>query len=166
MMSRVHQERTSPFLLTLRISGMLLHNCLVDSGSGLNIMTEEVAHVLGLQIRPWPFSAAQLDNSEVPIIGFVHQERIELAAHQREYQCIDIAITRTTSKFGMILGRGWSRLVNAYFSSDWTHMWLMEHEVQIHSEPQMRYLISLQGQSNEVATTSEVQLYRGHARNG
>lgn len=58
----------APFLITLRVAGKNLHNCMMDSGARANIMPYEVCKELNLPIAESPDGITQLDDTPVKVV--------------------------------------------------------------------------------------------------
>lgn len=58
-----------PFLLSIKIYGKNLHNCLIDSGASCNMMPLSIAQRLGVNPQPSNRIVIQLDKTEVKVIG-------------------------------------------------------------------------------------------------
>lgn len=66
-----------PFLVTLRVVGKNLHNCMMDLGVGANIMLYEVCKALHLPIVESLDGITQLDNTLM--MGMIHNLHIQIA---------------------------------------------------------------------------------------
>lgn len=67
------------FLITLRVAGKNLHNYIMDSGDGANIMSYEVYKALNLPIAKSSNGITQLDNTLMKLVGMIHNLRIQIA---------------------------------------------------------------------------------------
>ena len=61
--------KTPPFLLTLEILNHKVHNCLVDSGSSVNVMPLAVCENINGQPKPTTWEVTQLDKTNVKVVG-------------------------------------------------------------------------------------------------
>ena len=67
-----------PFLLSTRIFGKNLHNCLIDLGTSYNIMPLSIVQRLGVNPQPSNRIVIQLDKTEVKVIGVLKDVQIQL----------------------------------------------------------------------------------------
>ena len=63
------KAKTPPFLLTLEVLNHNLHNCLVDSGSSVNVMPLEVYKNINGHPKPTTWEVVQLDRTSVKVVG-------------------------------------------------------------------------------------------------
>ena len=63
------KDRTPPFLLTLEILNHKVHNCLVNSGSSVNVMSLTVCKKINGQPKPIAWEVTQLDRTNVKVVG-------------------------------------------------------------------------------------------------
>lgn len=94
-----------PLLITLRIAGKNLHNCLVDGGVGGNVMPYETCKKLNLPIVQSPKKVTQLDKTKVRVVGMVMDKYIQIAANPHIVQYIDIQIVDIPEYYGLILAK-------------------------------------------------------------
>ena len=66
---RTRKTNTPPFLLTLEMLNHNVHNCLVDSGSSMNVMPLEVCKKLNGKLKPTLWDVTQLDKTSVKVVG-------------------------------------------------------------------------------------------------
>ena len=90
--------KTPPFLLTLEILNHKVHNCLVDSGSSVNVMPLTVCKKINGQPKPTAWEVTQLDRTSVKVVGDI------------------------LDGYGLILNRDWFARLKGYFASDWSHL--------------------------------------------
>lgn len=148
-----------PLLITLKIAGKNLHNCLVDGGAGGNIMPYETCKKLNLSIVESPKKVTQLDKIEVRVVGMVMDEHIQIAADPRIVQYIDIQIVDIPKYYGLILAKDWSSTLNGYIATDYSHIWLpwrgVANQIRIEQEPRLKETIIDYNNINEILVTSE-----------
>lgn len=148
------KAETPSFLLSVRIFGKLLNNCLVDSGASGNVMHLTMCKRLGLIPTQTKKKVTQLDKREVHVIGELNNIHMQLAVHPRIQSCIDISIVDIPDGYGMLLSREWSRRPNGYISTDFSHMWLpwkgVPNQIKIDNTPRLRLMITEYGEDNEI----------------
>ena len=83
---------TPPFLLTLEMLNHNVHNCLVDSGSAVNVMPLEICKNINGQPESTFCEVTQLDSSGVKVVGEMKNVLILLSANNKICQFIDITV--------------------------------------------------------------------------
>lgn len=62
------------------------------------------------------------------------------------WQTIDITVVDIPEAYGLLLSRDWSRKLNGYFGTDWSHLWLLykgvPNQIRIDREPHMKYTVT------------------------
>ena len=142
-----------PFLVTLEILNHKVHNCLVDSGSSMNVMPLAVFKKLNGQLKPTVWDVTQLDKTSVKVLGEMENVLIRLSASKRTCHYIDIIVADIPDGYGMILNRDWTARLKGYFASDWSHLWLPQKGspsmIKILREPYMKHNVTKLGEENE-----------------
>ena len=65
------REGHHPFYISLLMNNLLIHNCMLDSGSSSNITTKKVMEQLNLKItRPY-HNVCAMDSREVEVVGII-----------------------------------------------------------------------------------------------
>ena len=116
----IKTKKTSapPFLVTLEILNHKVHNCLVDSGSSMNVMPLAVCKRLDGPLKPTIWDVTQLDETSVKVVGEMEDVLIRLAGNKRTCHYVDIIVADIPDGYGMILNRDWTSRLNGYFASD------------------------------------------------
>ena len=79
------KEDHPPFYVSLMIGDLLLHNCMLDSGSSSNVMTKKVMDQLKLRpTRPYQNICA-MDYREVDVVGLIQNFPVRLDKYPSEY---------------------------------------------------------------------------------
>ena len=73
------------FLLSIRIYGKNIHNCIINLGASFNVIPLSIAQSLGVIPQPSNQIVIQLDKTEVKVIGVLKDVRIQLTIDQ-EFQ--------------------------------------------------------------------------------
>ena len=89
---KIKKTSTPPFLVTLEILNHKVHNCLVDSGSSMNVMPLAVCKKLNGQLKPTIWDVTQLDKTSVKVVGEIENVLIWLSASKRTCHYIDIIV--------------------------------------------------------------------------
>jgi len=77
------KKEAPPFLLTIRMFGKNIHNCMVDSGASANVMPLGICKTLGLTPTKSAKVVTQLDKTEVNVIGELMHIQMQLASDPR-----------------------------------------------------------------------------------
>ena len=105
--------KTPPFLLTLEILNHNVHNCLVDSGSSVNVMPLAVCKKINGQPKPTTWEVTQLDRTNVKVVRETNVKVVRemedvlilLSANEKICQYIDIVVADIPDGYGIILNR-------------------------------------------------------------
>ena len=150
---KIKKTSAPPFLVTLEMLNHQVHNCLVDSGSCMNVMPLVVCKKLNGQIKPTLWDVTQLDKTSVKVVGEMENVMIQLSANKKICHYIDIIVADIPDGYGMILNRDWTSRLNGYFASDWSHLWLPQkgspNLIKILREPFMKHNVTKLGEENE-----------------
>ena len=145
--------KTPPFLLTFEILNHNVHNCLVDLGSTVNVMTLSVCKRINGQPKPTTWQVTQLDRTNVKVVGEMEDVLILLSENEKICQYINIVVANIPDAYGPVLNRDWSARLNGYFASDWSHLWLPHkgstNQIKILREPQMKHNVYQLEEKNE-----------------
>ena len=109
------KAKTPPFLLTLEVLNHNVHNCLVDSGSSVNVMPLEVCKKINGQPKPTTWEVVQLDRTNVKVVGKMKNVLIRLSVNNKICQSIDIMVADILDGYGIILNRDWKIQVKGLF---------------------------------------------------
>ena len=96
------KDDTPPFLLTLEMLNHNVHNCLVDSGSAVNVMPLEVCTNINGQPESIAWEVTQLDSTGVKVVGEMNV-LIHFSANNKICQFIDIMVADIPGGYGIIL---------------------------------------------------------------
>lgn len=81
-----------PCLITLRLVGKNLQNCMMDSDASANIMPYEVCKALNLLVAESPDGITQLDNTPVKVVWMIQNLRIHIASEPQIERDIDVRV--------------------------------------------------------------------------
>lgn len=148
-----------PFLVTMRVAGKTLHNCMMDSGAGVNIMPYKICQALNMSIVESPQGITQLDETPIRVVGMIHDLRIQIASEPRIIRDVDLQVVNIPPKYGMLLSRNWSSTLNGYWSMDFKHLWLpwkgVTNQIKVLCEPYLANPITEYNRTNRVALVEE-----------
>ena len=80
-----------------------VHNCLVDSGSAVNVIPLEVCKNINGQPDTTPWEVTQLDSTGVKVVGEMKNVLIRFSANNKICQFIDIMVADIPGGYGFIL---------------------------------------------------------------
>ena len=87
-------------------------------------MPLSICNKLNATWEPCPIQIFQLDKSKVKVVGILRNVLLRLSTDPRMHQIIDIVIDDIPETYGMWLSRDWSKKLEGYLSTDWSHLWL------------------------------------------
>ena len=94
------------------IKGQDLHGCIIDGGSGVNVISEATCHNLGLnQWEPCPFWLRMADTRSVRPIGLIRHLDFTLGGHMFTISAVVLRL-EAQGAYPMLLGRPWLRTTN------------------------------------------------------
>ena len=125
LIGRKSRSQTPPFLLIFEIFKQNVLNCLVDSGASSNVMPYLVCKKLNAEPQLCKTMIIQLDRSHVKVFKELKDVLIWLSSNSKVHQTIYIIVVDIPETYGVILSRDWSAKLNGYFSTDWSHLWLL-----------------------------------------
>jgi hypothetical protein len=85
-----------PFYVTLRVNGLLLHNCLLHPGAKANIMTEEVMQQLGLKV-------SQFNTKDNFVKGAIKDLEVVFDSYPDAPFQMNVFVIGDINKFGIII---------------------------------------------------------------
>ena len=93
-----------------------VHNCLVDSGSAVNVIPLEICKKINGKPKSTFCEVMQLDSSGVKVVGEMKNVLIRFSVNNKICQFIDITVANIPSGYGLILNRDWDTRLKGYFS--------------------------------------------------
>ena len=103
------------------MNDLLLHNCMLDSGSSVNTMTRKIMEQLNLKItRPY-HNVGAMDSREVEVDGIIWGFPDILAKYPAIHLNMDILIIDVPEKWGMLLSRKWVADLGGSIQMDWNY---------------------------------------------
>ena len=82
---------------------------------------------------------------------------IRLYSNEKVCHFIDIVVADIPEAYGIVLSRDWSTKLNAYFSSDWSHLWFPHkgspNQIKVLREPHMKHNVTQLERKNEPANS-------------
>jgi hypothetical protein len=121
------RKNVPPFLLTFKIFNRNVHNCMVDSSASSNVRPLSVCQKLNAKVKPYDLKIIQLDRTNVKVIGELKNVLIRFSSNPKVHQVIDIIVVDIPEVYGLFLRRDWSEQLHGNFSTDWSHLWLLEN---------------------------------------
>ena len=99
------KEDHPPFYVSLMMGDLLLHNCILDSGSSSSIMTKKVMQQLDLRTtRPYQ-NVCAMDFRPIKVEGMIENQLVRLAKYPDIQITMDILVIDVPDKWGMLLSR-------------------------------------------------------------
>ena len=122
MLQNIHLIRTNlghdPFLLTLAIHYLLLHNCMLDSGASTNITSLKVTKQLNLNITRKYKNVCCFDSKTVEVEDLIKDLKVSLAMNKDVSLLMDVVVIDIPDVWGMLLSRKWGAIVGGQLQMD------------------------------------------------
>jgi len=87
------------------------------------------------------------------VVGELKDVLIRLSSNPNVHHIIDIVVVDIPEVYGMFLSIDWSEKLHAYFSTDWSHLWLpvngQPNKLRINMEHYLKYIVIDLNYSNE-----------------
>jgi len=94
-----------PFFITLLVNGLLLHNCMYDSGASSCFMTKKVLNQLNLRIsRPY-HNICAMDSKIIAFCGLIKDLQVHLVVHPDIMITMDIVVNDVPDAWEILLSR-------------------------------------------------------------
>jgi hypothetical protein len=122
--------KNPPFYVSVKIMDKISHCCLIDGGSGPNVMSNIIMEELGLSCTNENSKSMLSYNSQQQVtIGEIKYVTLVLCAHPKIRTTCNIqVIDMSVRNYSIILGRDWQALIGGYISLDGSHMSLPKME--------------------------------------
>ena len=162
------KEDRPPFYVSLMIFDILLHNCMLDSGSSSYVMTKKVMN--RLKLRPTiPYqNICTMDSREVDVVGLIQNLLVKLAKYPYIHITMDILVIDVPDKWGMLLSRKWSADLGGWIQMGWTYVTVHATEdslIRLHREKERKHHVEdPKNPSNEyMYNTDVIRSYTCHS---
>jgi hypothetical protein len=131
---------------------------MVDSGASSNVMPLSICQKINAEVQPSNLKIIQLDRRNVKVIGELKDVFVRLSLNPKVHQIIDIIVFDIPKVYGFFLSRDWYEQLHGYFSTDWSHLWLLENghpnKIRINRERYLKHTVINLNDENEPFTTS------------
>jgi hypothetical protein len=131
---------------------------MVDSGASSNVMPWSVCQKINAKVEPSTLKIIQLDRTDVKVIGELKNVLIRLSSNPKVHQVIDIIVVDIPEVYGLFLSRDWSEQLHGYFTTDWSHLWLLENgnpnKIRVNREHYLKFTVTNLNDPNEPYTPS------------
>jgi hypothetical protein len=111
----------APFYISLLVNGLILRNCMLDSGASTNVMTLEIMCELGLQITKPYRNVQAVDAREIQVCGVNKNLQVRLHICPLKVFAMDVVVIDCPVKWGMLLSRKWAVDVGGNIQMDWSY---------------------------------------------
>ena len=96
--------------IKMKIAAQEVQGVILDGGSGVNIITEDLANKLGLKWEPIPFNIRMADNRTVVPKGLIKHAKVKVGGMDYLVNLVVITMqTPTPDSYQVLLGRPWLR---------------------------------------------------------
>jgi len=135
---------------------------MVYFGASSNVMPLYVCHNINLEFKPCNLKIIQLDRTNVIVFFELKDVLIRLSSNPKVHQVIDIVVIDIPKVYGLFLSRDCLEQLHDYFSTDWSHMWLLENDqpkkIRINRECYLKYTVTDLNDPNEPIMFSNLTL--------
>lgn len=144
-MTKPTDDNSSSFYVSLTIHDKILHNFLLDIGASHNLMPKAIMEELGLDItRPY-HDLFSFDSRKVRCLGLIKYFTITLTQLPMKSMAMDIVVADVPPKFGMLLSRGWVKILGGTLPNDLSYATIPVfggESRRLYREAQLAYIIS------------------------
>jgi hypothetical protein len=99
------QNEQTPFLTSLLIDDLYLHNCMLDSESSVNMMSLKVMNQLGLEVTGPYTDVRRFESKGIKVYGLMEGLQVHLADYPNFPIIMDVIVVDIPDTWGMILSR-------------------------------------------------------------
>lgn len=111
----------SPFYITFAIRDLLLHHCIRNSRSSINIIPLKVVKQLKMNIsRPYKGSCV-IDSKKMKVLAIIKDILVKLSSCPSFYSIMDALVIDISTNWGMTIGKRWLKLLHGCMSDDLSH---------------------------------------------
>jgi hypothetical protein len=101
------EEEQAPFLVSLEINDLCLHNCMLDSLGSINMMSLKVMNQLGLEITGPYENVCGFESKGIEVCGLIEGLEVHLVDYPDFPIIMDIVVIDVPDTWGMLLSREW-----------------------------------------------------------
>jgi hypothetical protein len=110
-------EKT-PFLTSLIIDELCLHNCMLDSESSVNMMSLKVMNQLGLEVTGPYANVCRFESNGIKVYGLMEGLEVHLANYPNFTIIMEVVVVNIPDTWGMILSREWDATLGGSLQMD------------------------------------------------
>jgi hypothetical protein len=119
---RVQYGENPPFFMTLTMNNKYLNNCMLDTGTGANMMSLKVMPQMGLKVtRPYR-NVCGFESKAIPTHGVVENVEVHLKEYPEKTVHIDIIVVDVPDVWGMLLSRKFGAMIGGSLEMDLTFL--------------------------------------------
>jgi hypothetical protein len=119
---RVQYGENPPFFMTLTMNNKYLNHCMLDIGTGANMMSLKVMQQMGLKVtRPYR-NVCGFESKEIPTHGVVENLEVHLKEYPEKIVHIDIIVVDVPDVWGMLLSRKFGAMIGGSLEMDLTFL--------------------------------------------
>jgi hypothetical protein len=152
------RKNVPPFLLNFEIFNKNVHNCMVDLGASSNVMPLSICQKINAEVQASSLKISQLDRTNVKVIGELRNVLIRIYFNLKVHQIIHIIVVDILEVYVLFLRRDWSEQLHGYFTTYWSHLWLLENgkpnKIRINHESYLKHTMTDLTDTNEPFTAS------------
>jgi hypothetical protein len=127
---------------------------MVELGDSSNVMPLKFHGKINIEPEPSNIQIIQFDRTKVKVIRELKKVFIRMSSNQKFHQMIDIMVVDVLDNYGMLLSRDWSTMLNEYFATELSHLWLpyngKMNQIRVDIEKFMKHVVTNSNDSNEL----------------
>jgi hypothetical protein len=126
---------------------------MVDSRASSNFMPLKVCENINIKPEPYNIHIIQLHRTKVKVVREFKKVLIRMFSNPKVHQTIDIIVVDIRDNYGMLLSQDCSGMLNGYFTTDWSHLWLpfngKMNQIRIDRKRYMKHVVTDLNDPNE-----------------
>jgi hypothetical protein len=112
------KNEQTPFLTSLLIDDLCLHNCMLDSESSVNMMSLKVMNQLGLEVTGPYANVCRFESKGIKVYDLMEGLEVHLADYPDFPIIMDVIVVDIPDTWGMILSREWAATLGGSLQMD------------------------------------------------
>jgi hypothetical protein len=126
---------------------------MVDLGASSNVMPLKFYENINVKPEAYDIQIIQLDRTRVKVIGELKNILIKCMVILKFIKLLTLLWWTYLITMDMLLSRDWYAMLNGYFSTDWSHLWLpfngKLNQIIIDRERYMKHVVTDLNDTNE-----------------
>jgi hypothetical protein len=132
------KNEQTPFLTSLLIDDLYLHNCMLDSESSVNMMSLKVMNQLGLEVTGPYTDVHRFESKGIKVYDLMEGLQVHLADYPDFPIIMDVVVVDIPDTWGMILSREWASTLDRSLQMDLSYTTIPVRDqdcITLHNKP-------------------------------